>query len=107
MKFNLLIYGVKKIWRAHKASIINPAKFKIDVAWKKGSGRKRNISDAVLIARLKDVEFCFQQTIWTLAKKIEMPSSSLYRYLKKGVLKNKRSVVKSMLTPQNKQVQID
>ena len=59
MKFNLLIYGVKKIWRAHKASMINPTKFKIDVARKKGSGRKRNVSDAVLIAQVKDVEFCF------------------------------------------------
>ncbi len=36
-----------------------------------------------------------------------MPSSSLYLYLKRGVLKNKRSVVKPMLTPQNKQARID
>ena len=51
-KFNLLTYGVEKIWKIHKASVVNPVKFKIDVAQKKGSGRKQTIPDAELQARV-------------------------------------------------------
>jgi hypothetical protein len=67
-----------------------------------GSGRLRKISIAELHIRVKAVPFHFRKNIRTLSFKIGIPTTTIHRALKLGLLKSSKNSNKPNLTPKNK-----
>ncbi len=69
---------------------------------KMGSGRLRKISIVELHMRVKAVPFHFCKNIRTLSFKIGIPTMTIHRALKLGLLKSSKNSIKPILTPKNK-----
>ncbi len=95
---------VADVWRKHKGDILDPLNKDLYmlVKNKMGSGRLRKISIVELHIRVKAVPFHFRKNIRTLSFKIGIPTTTIHRALKLGLLKSSNNSIKPILTPKNK-----
>ena len=97
-----MVLNVERIWRRFKSGIVAPEKNKLDLRCKKGSGRKFKLNPNDVKAMVKAVPFSFRKSLRSLSPQVGIPVTSLYRYLKLGLLGTSGSAVKPALTPANK-----
>jgi hypothetical protein len=95
---------VADVWQKHKGDILdllNKDLYML-VKNKTGSGLLRKISIAELQLRVKAVPFHFRKNIRTLSFKIWIPTTTIHRAMKLGLLKSSKNSIKPILTPKNK-----
>jgi hypothetical protein len=78
--------SVRHLWRKYRKAIVNPHKFKLDVKQKMGTGGKRKIEVSDVIKRVKAVQFRYRQTYRSLSSQVGIPTTTLFRLLKAGIL---------------------
>jgi hypothetical protein len=96
--------GITDVWRKHKEEILDPLNKDIYVSVKhqKVPGHPRKVSVAELHARVKAVPFHFCKNVSTLSFKIGIPTTTLHRALKLGLLKLSKNSIMPILMPKNK-----
>ncbi len=100
---------VGDIWQRHKDAIVDSLRHDLKESLKKHKkvpGRPQRISIEELHARVMSVEWHFCKDFCTLSKKIGVPTSTLHRAMKCGILRTTKGHIKHMLTEPNKAARI-
>ncbi len=99
---------VGDIWRRHKGAIVDSLIHDLmeELKHKKGAGAPRRISVEELHAQVRSVEWNFCKDFCTLAQKIGVPTTTLHRAVKQGLLWTTKSHIKPMLTEANKAARV-
>ena len=105
--FNVSVSTIKKIQRRHKSGTITHEKHKLNVRRKKGSGGKFKLNPNDVKTRVKVAPFSLRKLLRSLSSQMGIPVTSLFCYLKLGVLGKDGSAVKPTLTPANKVARVE
>ena len=98
---------IKHIWRAARASVLDPS-VRVDFSTKKGnSGRKPKYSEENVKSLIENVPLSRRSTIRSLSKATTIPTTTLWRMGKEGWLKRHSSAVKPFLTDANKMARLE
>ena len=105
--FDVAKRTINRIWNTHKHSITMPEKHNLNVKRRKGGGRKFKVGFVDVRRRVKAIPFSLRKSLRALSSQIDIPRTSLHRYLKLGVLSKSRSAVKPSLTDTNKVARVE
>jgi hypothetical protein len=86
---------VSNVWRKHKEEILDPLnkKFNVSVKHQKLPGHPQKVSVGELHSHVKAVPLHFCKSIRTLSFKIGIPTMTLHRALKLGLLKSSKNLL--------------